>query len=439
MTNNNFYLQSLTSSIEAVTSPYRDYLSDLYEKYQPLTEGVISDYIPELGAANSDWFGICIATVDGELFEVGNCHQKFTIQSISRAFIYGLALEDWGREHVNSYVSVEPTAEELHSIILDKKSNRINNPMVDAGAIVTTDLIKGNGATERLKRILNMFRLYTGRELNISMPVFLSQKASGHRDRAIAHLMLKFGTIENKIEETLDLYFQHCSILIDSRDLAIMAATLANGGINPITGEKAIDERYIQDVISVILTCGMYDYSGEWIYKVGIPAKSSVSGGFTALVPQKLGIGVFSPLVDERGHSVRGMKVCQDISQKFSLHLFNIYEKNQEMLKYIEQVEKITSAAAALENDIFQQEGLDEVSTRTDELGQLARVFLKMVQQVKTREQKLKQQVQELQIEIDKTKQAQKVAEIVESDSFQNLKQKLQRMKKVREEKEKKS
>ena len=438
MNNNNSYLQSLTSSIEEVTSPYRDYLTDLHEKYHPITEGFISDYIPELGLANPAWFGICIATVDGQVFEVGNCQKMFTIQSISRAFIYGLALEDWGRDRVNRYVSVEPTAEGLNSIILDKKSNRPNNPMVDAGAIVTTDLIKGNGATERLRRILDMFRRYTGRELNISMPVCLSQKAAGHRERAIAHLMLKFGTIQNKIEETLDLYFQHCSIMLNSRDLAIMAATLANGGINPITGEKAIDSQYLQDVISVILTCGMYDYSGEWTYKVGIPTKSSVSGGLTAIVPQKLGIGVFSPLVDERGNSVRGMKVCEDISQKFSLHLFNIYEKNQEMLKYIEEVDKITAAAAALENDTFQQQSLDEVITRTDELGQLARVFLQMVQQVKVREQKLKQQVQELQIEIDKTKQAQKVAEIVESDSFQNLKQKLQRMKKVRAEKEKK-
>lgn len=340
MTNND--LTSLASSIQAVASPFRSYLLDLHDKYQEVNEGSVADYIPELALAKPEWFGICVVTTDGREFEVGDCDKLFTIQSISKAFVYGLALEDNGREYVNSKVSVEPTGEAFNSIILDEATNRPYNPMVNAGAIATTDLIKGNGATERLKRILDMFKRYTGRELDINVPVFLSEKATGNRNKAIAYLMLNFGMVTDRIEETLDLYFQQCSIMVNGRDLAMMAATLANGGVNPVTGERAIDERYVQDVISVMLTCGMYDYSGEWTYKVGIPAKSGVGGGITAVVPHKLGIGTFSPPLDAKGNSYRGIRVCQDISHDFGLHLFNVApsEKNlQEWIKGDSQID----------------------------------------------------------------------------------------------------
>ena len=329
-------LKSLANSIQAVTSPFRGYLGDLHEKYQSLRDGAVADYIPELALANPDWFGICVVTVDGQVFEVGDCSQLFTIQSISKAFVYGMALEDHGREYVNSKVSVEPTGEAFNSIVLDEKTNRPYNPMVNAGAIATADLIKGNGATERLKRMLDMFRRYTGRELDINVPVFLSEKATGNRNRAIAYLMLNFGMVTERIDETLDLYFQQCSIMVNGRDLAMMSATLANGGVNPITGERAIDERYVQDVISVMLSCGMYDYSGEWTYRVGIPAKSGVGGGITAVVPQKLGIGTFSPPLDAKGNSVRGIKVCEDLSRDFGLHLFNAAKPERDLKDWIE-------------------------------------------------------------------------------------------------------
>ncbi|AFZ35709.1 L-glutaminase [Stanieria cyanosphaera PCC 7437] len=334
MANND--LTSLTNSIQAVASPFRSYLIDLHEKYQSLTDGAVADYIPELALATPEWFGICAITSKGQEFEVGDCDKLFTIQSISKAFVYGLALEDCGREYVNSKVSVEPTGEAFNSIVLDEKTNRPYNPMVNAGAIATTDLIRGNSATERLKRVLEMFRCYTGRELDLNVPVFLSEKATGNRNRAIAYLMLNFGMISDRIEETLDLYFQQCSIMVNARDLGMMAATLANGGVNPVTQERALDERYVQDVISVMLTCGMYDYSGEWIYKVGMPAKSGVGGGITALVPGKLGIGTFSPPLDAKGNSVRGIKVCEDLARDFGLHLFNVAEPERDLNEWIE-------------------------------------------------------------------------------------------------------
>jgi glutaminase len=317
-------LQALTSSIAAVASPFRTYLNELYEKYCTLNDGTVADYIPELTLADPNWFGICAVTVDGQVYEVGNCDQTFTIQSISKAFVYGLALEDHGRDYVNSKVSVEPTGEAFNAIVLDEATNRPYNPMVNAGAIATSDLIKGQNSTERLKRILDMFKRYTGCEPDIDVPVFLSEKSTGNRNRAIAYLMLNFGMVSDKIEETLDLYFQQCSILVNAKDLGMMAATLANGGVNPVTGERAIDERYVQDVISVMLTCGMYDSSGEWAYRVGMPAKSGVGGGITAVAPGKLGIGTFSPPLDAKGNSVRGIKVCEDLSRDFGLHLFNV-------------------------------------------------------------------------------------------------------------------
>jgi glutaminase len=328
-------LQALASSITAMTSPFRNYLTDLHQKYRSLQAGSVANYIPELALANPDWFGICVMTADGQMFEVGDCQQLFTIQSISKAFVFGLALEDHGREYVNSKVSVEPTGEAFNSIVLDEETNRPYNPMVNAGAIAIADLIHGKNGTERLKRLLEMLKRYTGRDHDINFPVFLSEKSTGYRNKAMAYLMLNFGMISDKVDETLDFYFQQCSVLVNAKDLAMMAATLANGGVNPITKERAIDERYVQDVISVMLTCGMYDASGEWAYRVGIPAKSGVGGGITAVVPGRLGIGTFSPPLDAKGNSLRGIKVCEDLSKDFGLHLFNSAKPEHNLQEWI--------------------------------------------------------------------------------------------------------
>jgi glutaminase len=329
-------LESLANTIQAVTSPFRNYLIELHQTYKALDEGKVADYIPELARANPDWFGVSIATTSGQIYEVGDCQQLFTIQSISKAFVFGMALEDHGRDAVLTKVGVEPTGEAFNAIILDEATNRPYNPMVNAGAIATTDLIQGSNATERLKRILEMFRRYTGRDLYVDMPVSLSERATGNRNRAIAYLMNNFGMISDRIEETLDLYFQQCSILVNCHDLAVMAATLANGGVNPITGERAIDSCYVQDVLSVMHTCGMYDYAGEWAYRVGIPAKSGVGGGITAVIPNRLGIGTFSPRLDGKGNSVRGIKVCEALTQDFGLHLYNAASPKFDLTAWLE-------------------------------------------------------------------------------------------------------
>jgi glutaminase len=305
--------------------PFQAFLNELYQKYKSLDEGQVASYIPELAKMNPDCFSICVATVDGQFFEVGDSQQLFTIQSISKVFTYGMALEDQGRETLLKKVGVEPTGDPFNSIIrLDENSKRPDNPMVNAGAIATTSLIKGSSATERLNRLLDMFRHYVGHDIFIDISVFTSERLTGHRNRAIAYLMRHFQMIDESIDEALDLYFQQCSILINCHDLAIMAATLANKGINPITGDRAIASEYIRDVLSVMYTCGMYNFAGEWAYKVGIPAKSGVSGGILAVVPNQVGIAVFSPPLDIHGNSVRGIKVCEELSRHFELHVFDL-------------------------------------------------------------------------------------------------------------------
>ncbi|MGE0493453.1 MAG: glutaminase A [Vulcanimicrobiota bacterium] len=298
-------------------------LSQLYERYRDLDEGVVANYIPELAKADPSWFGISLVGVDGQVSEVGDSRRNFTIQSVSKPFVYGMALEHQGRAAVLERVGVEPTGDAFNSIIrLDEKSKRPYNPMVNAGAIAITALLPGQGPTQKLNRVLDTFGAYVGHEVLADMSVFMSERTSGHRNRAIAHLMLNFGMIEEKVEEILDLYFQQCSLLINATDLAVMAATLANGGVNPTTGVRAIEGDYVRDILSVMFTCGLYDYTGEWVYSVGLPAKSGVGGGLLAVVPGRMGIGVFSPPLDARGNSVRAIRVCQDLSARLGLHVF---------------------------------------------------------------------------------------------------------------------
>ncbi|MEM1253482.1 MAG: glutaminase A [Cyanobacteria bacterium P01_H01_bin.21] len=320
--------RTLSNRIKAVASPFQTYLGDLHQRYQSLLDGNVASYIPELEKANPKWFGISVVTPSGDIYAVGDCRQLFTIQSISKAFVYGLALEVHGRETILNKIGVEPTGEAFNTITLDEKTNRPYNPMINAGAIATTDLIPGCTATDRLKLILEMFRRYTGRRVYVDSAVASSERATGSRNRAIAYLMHDFGMISDRVDETLDLYFQQCSILIDCHDLAIIGATLANNGVNPMTGERAIEQRYVQDVLSIMHSCGVYDYSGEWLYRVGIPAKSGVGGGIVAVAPDKLSIGVFSPCLDSKGNSARGIRVCQTIAEDLGLHLFNATQPN---------------------------------------------------------------------------------------------------------------
>jgi glutaminase len=315
-------LELLVNKMKSAVASFREPLSELHKKYRPLTDGKVADYIPELAKADPDWFGISVVSTGGQSFDVGDTEQLFSIQSISKPFVFGLALEDHGRDQVLRRVGVEPSGDAFNAIVLDEVSNRPFNPMVNAWAIATADLIKGKDFPERITRLIAMFSRYTGRPVYVDNAIFMSERATGHRNRAIGHLMLYFGMVGAAIEESLELYFQQCSILVSAHDLAVMGATLANGGMNPITGQRALEQRYVKDLLSVMYSCGMYDFAGEWAYQVGIPAKSGVGGGIVAVVPGRIGIGVFSPPLDRKGNSVRGIKVCQDLADRFGLHIF---------------------------------------------------------------------------------------------------------------------
>ncbi len=315
-------LDSLVTRMRSAAAPFRETLTALHAKYKNLTDGTVADYIPELAKASPDWFGISVVAADGQAVEVGDCQHVFSLQSISKPFMFGMALEDHGREHVLNKVNVEPTGEAFNSIVLDETTNRPFNPLVNAGAIATADLIDGKDFSERISRMLAMFGRYFGHQVFVDNSIFMSERATGHRNRAIGHLMLNFGMIQDRVEETLELYFQQCALLVNCHDLAVMGATLANGGVNPVTGERALKAEYVKDLLSIMLSCGMYDYAGEWAFRVGLPAKSGVGGGIVAVVPGQFGIGIFSPPLDAKGNSVRGVQVCGDLSDRFGLHTF---------------------------------------------------------------------------------------------------------------------
>ena len=299
-------------------------LESLHASLRDDRSGALVEYIPELAHANPELFGIAVVTVSGQVFTVGDTDELFTIQSISKPFAYGLALETRGTEHVLARVGVEPTGDAFNSIVLDQASRRPYNPMVNAGAIAVTDMIPGRNPAERLHLLLDCFRRYAGHDaLAVDPTTFLSERATGHRNRAIAHLMRAYDMMSDLLEESLDLYFQQCAILVTARDLAAMAATYATGGVNPLTGVRAVAEEHVRQILSVMYTCGMYDSAGEWAYRVGLPAKSGVSGGILAVVPGEGGIAVFSPRVDAHGNSVRGIRVCEALSGEFGLHLFD--------------------------------------------------------------------------------------------------------------------
>ncbi len=300
-------------------------LEELYLRHLSDHRGeVVSYYDTDLSARDRERFGICLVPTDGAVFVAGDHDFLFPMQSLSKVFVYGMALEDRGRRAVLEKVGVEPSGEAFNSIEFHEKRKRPHNPMVNAGALATTNLVLGGGDPMAcMERILSVLRKFAGNEtLEVNEEVFAAQMEDTDRNRAIAYLMRSYGMISGDVEATLELYLKQCSVCLTTRDLGMMAATLANGCKNPKTGEQALDAHYTRDLLSVMHTCGMYDAAGQWAYEVGIPAKSGVSGGILAVVPGKLGISVFSPGLDDHGNSLRGVRVCEEISARLGLHVF---------------------------------------------------------------------------------------------------------------------
>jgi glutaminase len=302
--------------------PLLRFLDRCHADFLAETGGDVARYIPELSKAEPDHFGISLATLDGHVYEVGDTRVPFTVQSMSKPFVFALALDSLGASRVESVIGVEPSGDPFNSIRLNT-DNHPFNPMVNAGAIACSGLIheaKGAAAFEHIRRELSRF---AGRDLDVDEAVFDSESATGDRNRAIGYLLRTNAVIKDNVSAVLEVYFRQCAILVTARDIAIMAATLANRGINPVTGEQVTTPYAIARTLSVMTSSGMYDFAGEWIYRVGIPAKSGVGGGILASLPARLGLGSYSPRLDTHGNSVRGIKVCQAISAHYDLHMLN--------------------------------------------------------------------------------------------------------------------
>ena len=302
--------------------PLRRFLTDCHEEFRGDSSGVLADYIPELTRANPDHFGIALVTIDGHVYEVGDSAVPFTIQSVSKAFVFALALETVGEARVSAAIGVEPSGEAFNSIRLTS-DNRPFNPMVNAGAIACSGLIYGVDPAGAFERVRSKLGQFAGRELGVDESVYASEAATGHRNRAIAWLLRNYAVLPDDVDAVLDVYFRQCAILVTARDLAVMAATLANRGVNPVTGVPVITPHIVARTLSVMTSSGMYDYAGEWTYRVGMPAKSGVGGGIVAALPSQLGLGTFSPLLDDHFNSVRGLKVCESLSARYDLHMLN--------------------------------------------------------------------------------------------------------------------
>ncbi len=302
--------------------PLLRFLDRCHADFSAENDGAVADYIPELGKADPAHFGISLATLDGHVYEVGDTKIPFTIQSMSKPFVFALALDTLGASKVESAIGVEPSGDPFNSIRLNAENHPFN-PMVNAGAIACTGLIheaRGDGTFEYIRQALGRF---AGRELGVDEAVYASESATGDRNRAIGYLLRTNAVLRDRVDLVLDVYFRQCAVLVTARDAAVMAATLANRGINPVTGEQVMTPYAISRALSVMTSSGMYDYAGEWIYRVGIPAKSGVGGGILAALPARLGLGSYSPRLDKHGNSVRGIKVCEALSSHYDLHMLN--------------------------------------------------------------------------------------------------------------------
>ena len=287
--------------------------------------GQVASYIPELKNAKRDDLGICIIDKDNNVYKAGSYNKKFTIQSISKPIILAMALMDNDWSYVFSKVGMEPSGDPFNSIMKleTNDTKKPSNPMINAGAIVTTSLIKGSSSEEKEQRMLRFFRKLANNEnIGINYDVYKSEKLTGDRNRAMAYLLKNDGFIDGDVEEILDLYFKQCSIEIDVVDLARIGINLAMYGKDIETGEQLIDERVSRIIKTFMVTCGMYDASGEFAIKVGIPAKSGVGGGIMASVPNTMGIGVYGPALDKKGNSIAGVKMLEELSNRYNLNIF---------------------------------------------------------------------------------------------------------------------
>ncbi|MGL6113903.1 glutaminase A [Cetobacterium sp. SF1] len=299
-------------------------LTELVEKNKSFCQlGKVANYIPELDKANPNDFGVCILDMDNNEYCIGDYEKKFTIQSISKIVTLMLALLDNGSDYVFSKVGMEPSGDPFNSIRKLETSSRKKpyNPMINAGAIAVSSMIKGDDGRHKFQRLLDFFRqIVEDDQIDVNYKIYIGESETGNRNRSMGYFLKSEGIIKGDVEEALDIYFKQCSIEVTARNIAKLGLFLARNGATS-TGEQLVPYKIIRIIKTLMFTCGMYDKSGEFAVKVGLPSKSGVGGGIVSVVPGKLGIGIYSPALDEKGNPLAGTKFLEDFTEIFDFRV----------------------------------------------------------------------------------------------------------------------
>jgi glutaminase len=300
-----------------------------YARHKKNRRGKNASYIPALAEVDAQLFGVCVATVDGQTFSAGDAESQFALESISKVFTAALAMEQVGPREFHRKVGADPTGEAFNSVLaLELHNDKPNSPMVNAGAMTATSLVSATDAEDRWRQILQIQSDFAGRAISVSERISASERATNFHNRAIAWLLLCGGYMYCDPMEACDVYTLQCSTLITAIDLAIMGATLANGGINPVTQKRVIAQANVSHMLALMAMEGLYTSSGDWAYIVGLPAKSGVGGGLVAVSPGKLAIAAYSPPLDKAGNSVRAQAAITQIARTLELGLFNTQRRD---------------------------------------------------------------------------------------------------------------
>jgi glutaminase len=301
----------------------REALAEAHASFAEDRTGVVADYIPALARVSPDLFGISVVGVSGRDVGIGDFEHPFSIQSISKPFVFALVCQQIGAEAARERIGVNATGLPFNSVMaVELNTARTMNPMVNAGAIATTSCVPGDTSEQKFRFIQDGLSRFAGRPLEVDQEVYESEAATNLRNRGIAKLLEGYGRIYCDALEATDIYTRQCSLNVTAKDLAVMGATLADGGVNPITRERVIDAPHCRRVLSALATAGLYEQSGDWLFEIGLPGKSGVSGGIVTVAPGKGAVGVFAPPLDEAGNSIKGQLVTKFLSERLGLNLF---------------------------------------------------------------------------------------------------------------------
>jgi len=303
-------------------------LNDAYNKFKDLKEGKNADYIKELANVDPNIFGIALVTTDGQVFTKGDITSMVSIQSVSKVFTMADVLEELGPQAVQDKIGVDATGTRFNSIVaVEMQKGKEINPLVNPGAIASTSLVPGADSAAKWKRIVQVQSDFAGRQLGLNMPVYISEAGDNLRNQAIAHLLFAYGRMYFDPVQSTDIYTKQCALNVNAKDLAEMAATLANGGVNPVTKKKVVSPETVMYTLPVMATAGLYDDSGIWLFNSGLPAKSGVGGGLLAVCPGKFGIAVVSPPLDAAGNSVKAQKVIRYVVEQLKVNPYWVEPK----------------------------------------------------------------------------------------------------------------